>query len=372
MARRVSAFAVFVLSALCPLGASAGPFEDARDVAVRVEDREKERKAVEQEARRIEGLLDWYGRLARMPAMGVDELSAKLVVRLRSGEANTLILGESHGNAAEFEAAERLVGSVLASGVPVGMFLQEPTEVRDHVTGRLLEPRGIFKRPDLLERNAVPIVLMKHHFTPDRDVRDALAAARPGVLITYTGSVHTAPRMRDFVIGKLEMRDMGWGRVAPTRPVVEGSVKAAGRRPLVVAMWHEERTFEVILNRRLVELTKGATAAEWPRRLRTLEQAWLSVMAPLPASPPVRFVKDPERSNFYVGIAAGNRGLRAVAAAAEVAADPKFAGWLGGSKIKVFAADRIEIAPFEDRRRAYHISVGKGGAERFERAVVEP
>lgn len=319
--------------------------------------------------RLIGSKLSWYGRAGAQAGMGTGELSQEAVFSLRSGKADCLVLGESHGDPLERQAAHALLAAVLDAGVPVGAFLQEASTVMN-ADGRRGDPAGIFPLTKRLEEARVPLLLMANQFDPDKDIEAGLRAAAGKTLVTYSGSAHTSERMRDLIIETLKLPDMRWGRLVPGRPVIERSLRRRGRAPLVVAMAREAQILGAVEAAVLSEASKGASAGEWARELAEAEAAWTEALSAFPPSSGMRFMPVPEQEGFFIGMSPSERRPLALRAALETARLPEFAAWLGGARVKEVSALRSswdcgEGAPCS----GIEVSVDKGGPERFRRRI---
>ncbi len=315
--------------------------------------------------------LSWYGRAAAQPGWGVSELSRAVVSSLKSGEADCLVLGESHSDLLERQTAQTLLAALLDAGIPLGAFLQEASTVMDS-EGRRGEPEGIFALTGRLEGERVPLILMANQFNPDRDVEKGLKASEGKVLVTYSGSAHTSGLMRDLIIETLKLPDMSWGRLVPGRPVIERSLRRRGKKPVIVAMAREAQVFGAIESAVLAETAEGASLEAWREELAAAESAWNEVFAAFPPASAVRFAPVPEQEGFFIGMSPADRRPLGLGAALKVAGSEEFAGWLGGGRVEAVSVYPVSWPCAEGACRGFEVSVGKGGSERFRRRVELP
>lgn len=342
--------------------AAAPTVQTADDIAAR--------KARERFSRLIASKLSWYGRAELPPGIDAARLSHAVVQGLRAGDYDSVVLGESHSNPQEVEAAETLIGAILESGLPVGAFLQEAADVVAG-DGKKGEPVGIFKNLRPLAAAKVPNLLMKSQFAPDPDVEAGLAAAGKRLLITYSGSAHTSERARDLLIKTLKIRDLGWGAVVPGRPVIEQSLKRKRRKPVIIAMMEEAQILGAVESAVLEEASDGAPLARWQADLAAAREALEQAVAPFAPGSEIRFVQVPEQPGFYIGIAPGDRRPHVLTAALKASRSPELARWLGSRKVKRVSVwpTAVACAPEGATCAGHEVTVDSGGKDAFKTPV---
>ncbi|MDE1976395.1 MAG: hypothetical protein KGI84_03945 [Elusimicrobia bacterium] len=277
-------------------------------------------------ARDIAALLGWYGQADARPGLDPAAMSAVVVKGLKSGAYDGVIFGESHGNAREQAAARLIIGNILASGVKVGAFLSEATQVQGG------KPVGLFA-PTQFAKAGVPTGLFVNQFNPEPDVARGLKMAGPGLLVTYTGSAHTSRKMRDFVYKTLKESDLHWEKYFPGRPTVEESFLRHGKRPIIVAMLEESTVLDWIEYLELRDATKDKSLEQFRENLIALDRAWKRQTGRFAPRQTIGFIQAPGQPNLYLGIAPTDRRPLELEALEKAASESAFDRWLGAGKV---------------------------------------
>ncbi|HVC09588.1 MAG TPA: hypothetical protein VNH15_06590 [Elusimicrobiota bacterium] len=272
-------------------------------------------------------LLGWYGRADAETGLDPAAMSRVVVQGLKKGTYDGVIFGESHGNKTEQAAAHLIIGNILASGVRVGDFMSEATDVQGG------KPVGLYSAAQFA-RAGVPAGLFVNQFNPEPDVARGLKAAGAGLLITYTGSAHTCPKMRDLIYQTFNESDLHWEKYFPGRPTVAQSFARHHKRPIIMAMVEESDPLDWIEYLLLQDAFKGVGLAEFHDNLQALEKGWSDVTGSFAARQGEGFIQAPGQPNLYLGIAPTDRRPLALEALDRATADPAFAAWLGDQKIQ--------------------------------------
>lgn len=316
----------FSLSVLVPSLASAAveaPFasqlQGIRRLAL-------ERKAAElfpaHEADQLSRWLGWYGAMERGPKLTTAEVRAELGARLRSGRYGALLLGESHSEQPEIDAAHEFMTEAFAAG-PVGAFVREEYTWSDDA---FLTSRG------------VPLLTYKNQFKPDADVEKADKLAREKLLVSYSGASHSSDRMKDYSLWTLEeYKTWGYKPGQTDMRTIERSVSDKGRKPVIVSMITEEypwRRIQMLFLRRLVEAKPALP--DLRAALSSVVDAWRAQVETLPETPgPISFVKDPTHDALWLGITPADRRPLALLACAKVLALPEAAAFAGATPVRL-------------------------------------
>jgi hypothetical protein len=213
---------------------------------------------------------------------------------------------------------------------------------------------------------------MKNQFNPDKDVNAGLQTAGAKLLITYSGSAHTAVRMRDYIINTLKSADMGWGHTYPGRPVIEQTLQNRVKKPVIIAMADESYVFNRIITTQLKEASNNVSYEQWQTNLEALKTAWNMTMGSFQcSSSSIRFVQSDEQPGFYIGIADGERRPLGIEAIQKIAQMPEFLQWLGDKNIRSVDAGLFSTSPCPNDGtccRGYSVSV-RNGEQEFNRSV---
>jgi hypothetical protein len=365
----------------------------------------RDRQAFEQFSRQIASMSSWYGESDQKPGVSAAQLSQAVISGLKQGTYDSVIFGETHGDAQEQGAAKLIIGDILQQKT-VGAFLEEACDVEGNAMASALESDGdgarkfykvnifgsgdpsaaaeggwsilktsswvgIFQPTEQLIGAKVPILLMKNQFNPESDIQAALKAAVSGVLITYSGSVHTSVRARDFVIETLKTSDMHWNDHVPGRPVIEQSLQRHQKKPVIIAMMEEAWILGRICDATLTSASDNVPLARLQANLEALQAAWQQAIAAFPAGNDIRFVQVPEQENFYIGITPAERRPLAVAAVLKVARMPEVAQWLGQQNIKSAYAGAFSMTCPGDASACsgFQVSLDKGTSDTFTKDI---
>ncbi|MFA6003984.1 MAG: hypothetical protein WC881_07940, partial [Elusimicrobiota bacterium] len=213
--------------------------------------------------RQITDGFGWYGQAEQQPGLDSADLAGIAIQGLKQGAYDAVVFGESHNDFKEQAAAAHIISGILGSGVRVGAFLQEASDVAD----KRDQAVGIFPATESLAQARVPILLMNNQYHPAPDVDRGLRAAGSKVLIAYSGTVHTSVRMRDYIIDTLHDPDLGWGQTWPGRPVIEQALQNRRRKPLIIAMADEEFVFSLLLGSVIKTASDNVALEQWRSNL---------------------------------------------------------------------------------------------------------
>lgn len=318
----------------------------------------------------------WDGRLrkwlgpfdAALAAPGRDAaaMAREAAAALAAGRHDALILGESHGEPAEQTAAGLILRAVAASPRPIGAILIEPTQTMDGSTQYIYADTG------WLQPAGIAVLGYRAHFTPGPDLRDGLKTAGERLLVSYTGSAHSAKRVKDYILQTLDIDIGPFGRTLDMM-TVEDALRGLRRKPLTVAMVSEA----FILGRLEGLVVSGIMESEDRldgaiAELDAAARAWDARFQAYPPAADIRFVPCAAQADLYLGLTPADRGPARLKALLDVLRAPEFAAWLGDRKIK-----SLEAGPQSSRDGAgrviqlsYRVVVRdhKGGA--FERTIV--
>jgi hypothetical protein len=286
-------------------------------------------------------------------ALDTAGMSREITAGLAAGRYNGVILGETHGVQAEFDAGITLTKDIL----------------RAHGIGAFSREHNLFPDDGFLGAAGVPVLTMKNQFKPEPDVNAGLGAARGRLLVTYTGHVHTAVKLKNyFVFTLLEGRPFGYSPGGKDMPTVEEAFIKAGKRPVIAAMLSEERVLrrvEQLFLRKFIP-ADGAVPAEFLQNLRLLRGLWAEKVEAAPQGPgPIYFVRSPEQDNLFAGLTPGDRRPLAVGAVLEALDNAEFLAWAGADRLRMVEA----LWASDDGGVFYRVVARKFSGEIFERTV---
>lgn len=293
----------------------AFPFHQALE-GVRARALETARASV-QEARLLEllGPLDVW---LRAPSLDADAMAAVVRDGLGSGRFDGLVLGESHSVRDEIAFGER----VVAEHAPR--------------LARFLKERNTFRDTSALRAAGVPVEVFPNQFKPVAEVERALRRSRGRPVATYTGHAHTADRLKDYLLYTLrEGERFGYGPGGKDMPTVEDGFRAAGARPLIVAMATEARFLRRVESMLLRERMDDAPRAPvLLARVEALLDVWTRVLARYPRRSALYFVRDAD-SDLYLGLTPAAKTPMDALATRELLRDAAFADWAGDSRLRL-------------------------------------
>jgi len=307
------------IQGLSAVSVSPGVTQAARRIKINVK--------AEAYAADLRKLLGWYGQADEQSGLDPAAMSRVAVQGLTKGTYDGVIFGESHGNKTEQAAARLIIGNILASGVKVGDFMSEATQVQGG------KPEGLYSAAQFAQAG-IPAGLFANQFNPEPDVARGLKAAGAGLLITYTGAAHTCPMMRDLIYQTFKESDLHWEKYFPGRPTVAQSFARHHKRPIIMAMVEESDPLDWIQYLLREDAFKDVGLAEFRENLQALEKGWNEVAGSFAARQGEGFIQAPGQSNLYLGIAPTDRRPLALEALDRATADPAFAAWLGSQKIQ--------------------------------------
>lgn len=283
-------------------------------------------------AGRFERRLGFLLELRAQPPVPEDELARAVAAELGAGRADALLLGESHSDPAEFAAARRLFAAALGSRRRAAALLEESSLSNS------------FARDPLLAQAGVAHIVFGNVVAPQAELRDARAAAPGGFLMSYTGHAHASERLRDFWLKDLELERIdGWPRRRRVLTTVAEAVRAAGGKPLVVAMIRESGPLETAQRLFLRELPgkRGRRPGGLAAELGELIELWRGRFARLPARPAaLYFARDRERAGTWYGLTPSDAVPDALLAARVTLASPEAAAFARGGRIVAVEAAR--------------------------------
>jgi hypothetical protein len=298
--------------------------------------------AAKRRARWDDKLRKWLGPYdAAMAAPGLDPAAMARTAAdgIGAGRFDALILGESHGDASEQGAAGLILRAVAASPRPFGAVIFENTDVINNATG-VHSTQYIFPDTAWLKPAGIEALGYKNHFTPEADLREALKAAGARPLASYTGSAHSAKRVKDYIMYTLGEHLGPYGR-GLDMTTVEDVLRGRGRKPLIVSMITESFLVQHIQPL----MIKAALDSEdrLPGLLAELDaaaKAWDARFQAYPPAAALRFVASAEQSGLFLGMTPVDRRPAQLNALLETLRAPELAVWLGSRKLKSLEAGR--------------------------------
>lgn len=169
-------------------------------------------RAIARDAASVKRQARWDGRLRKWlgpfdaamsaPGLDADAMARAAAADLGAGRHDALILGESHG---------------------------EPTQTMNGST------QYIYPDTAWLEPAGIKLIGYRAHFTPGPDLRDGLKTAGERLLVSYTGSAHSAKHVKDYILYTLDIDIGPFGRTLDMT-TVEDVLRGLRRKPLTVAM----------------------------------------------------------------------------------------------------------------------------------------
>lgn len=331
-------------------GQAAAPAPLPRITPERTSPRLGDKEAISAQLDQWLGVFDGF---QRQPAMDAKAMSDEVTAGLESGRYKGLIMGESHGTQAEFDAGIMIVKDVLA-GHGIGAFSRE---------------RETFPDTGFLEAAGVPVLTFKNQFKPDPDVQAGFSAARRKLLVTYTGHAHTSVRLKDyFVFTLLEGKPFGYVPGGKDMPTVEESFLAKRKKPVIVAMLTEARVLRRVEQLFLRKLAgdSGVYGGELLANLRIVRELWEKKVLSYPVhKEDIYFARSPEQDNLFAGITPGERKPLALDAVLQVLTMPEFTAWLGSDKIRIMES----LWGSDSSGVSYRVVAHKFNGETFEQTV---
>ena len=286
----------------------------------------QEKKIILQLSKEIADRLGWYGQLDQKPGISAQSMSRIVVQGLKKGTYDAVIMGESHDNPIEQSAAHLIIGNILASGVHIGAFMSEATTVENGA------PVGLFS-PEPFINAHVSTGLFVNQFNPEADIERGLKMAGSGILITYTGSVHTSIAMRNYSQESLKEPDLGWNKIFPGRPTVEQSILRHQKHPIIIAMRDESSVLNWIEYSAIAQTSKNTNRTAFKENLAALKRAWDEEMSHLASRSTIGFIRSPNQPNLYLGITPSDRRPLEIEALIKTIHLPEFSQWIGNNKI---------------------------------------
>lgn len=279
--------------------------------------------------RRIQDRLGPFDAVLRQEGDGLGAMASSLIAGIASGRYDSLILGESHGEKAEQDAAKTFLRGLASSPAKVAAVIFEETQTSDGSV------QYIFQDTAWLTQAGIAVLGYKDHFNPEQDVKAALKTAGKDVLISYTGSAHSARRVKDYVLYTIDDRLGPYGRGGRDMVTIEDVFRKHHRRPLIVSMVSESFILDRIQGLLLDEIGGSQKGLEAVRSaLDAAADAWKEQFASYPAVEGIRFRRFPGQDDLYAGLTAGERRPLQLSAVAEVLRSQDFEQWLGSGKIK--------------------------------------